>query len=81
MKGIETIVGGVVSIRLCDMTVTAVLFGRGVTRDAEPFPTSTLGLPRGRTNSPGKVTLPYGWLNDRDDCTVPVDAEMDDSGG
>jgi nifR3 family TIM-barrel protein len=46
-----------------------------------PFPTAALGQPRGRTNSPAKVVLPHGWLNDRDDDTVPVDAEHDDSGG
>jgi len=48
---------------------------------ATPFPTETLGKPRGRTNSPGKVALPYGWLDDRDDDTVPAGAEMEDSGG
>ena len=48
---------------------------------ATPFPADTLGKPRGRTNSPGKVTLPYGWLDDRDDDTVPAGAEMADSGG
>ncbi|NUP53989.1 MAG: tRNA dihydrouridine synthase DusB [Catenulispora sp.] len=46
-----------------------------------PFPTETLGKPRGRTNSPGKVSLPYGWLADRDDDTVPAAAELEDSGG
>jgi len=46
-----------------------------------PFPAETLGKPRGRTNSPGKVLLPYGWLDDRDDLTVPAGAEMEDSGG
>jgi nifR3 family TIM-barrel protein len=48
---------------------------------AEPFPVATLGLPRGRTNSPGKVHLPDGWLTTRDDPTIPFDAETDDSGG
>jgi nifR3 family TIM-barrel protein len=48
---------------------------------AAPFPIDTLGKPRGRTNSPGKVTLPYGWLDDRDDETVPAGAELEDSGG
>jgi tRNA-dihydrouridine synthase len=46
-----------------------------------PFPRETLGLPRGRTNSPGRVVLPAGWLEDRDAETVPVGAELDDSGG
>jgi hypothetical protein len=48
---------------------------------AEPFPVATLGQPRGRTNSPGKVFLPDGWLASRDDDTVPDDAELPDSGG
>ncbi|MDG4796250.1 tRNA dihydrouridine synthase DusB [Micromonospora sp. WMMD1082] len=46
-----------------------------------PFPVETLGQPRGRTNSPGKVFLPDGWLASRDDDTVPEGAELDDSGG
>jgi len=46
-----------------------------------PFPAANLGQPRGRTNSPAKVVLPYGWLDDKDDITVPEDAEHDDSGG
>ena len=47
----------------------------------EPFPVGMLGQPRGRTNAPGKVTLPHGWLDDRDDLTVPEGAETEDSGG
>ena len=47
----------------------------------EPFPLSALGQPRGRTNSPGKVRLPDGWLADRDNDGVPDGAELDDSGG
>jgi nifR3 family TIM-barrel protein len=48
---------------------------------AEPFPVDTLGQPRGRTNSPGKVFLPDGWLADRDADGVPEGAELADSGG
>lgn len=48
---------------------------------AAPFPVETLGQPRGRTNSPGKVFLPNGWLDSRDDDTVPQGAELADSGG
>jgi len=48
---------------------------------AAPFPLSTLGQPRGRTNSPGKVFLPEGWLADRDADAVPEGAELPDSGG
>jgi tRNA-dihydrouridine synthase len=47
----------------------------------EPFPREALGQPRGRVNAPGKVSLPYGWLDSRDDDTVPEGAEMDHSGG
>jgi nifR3 family TIM-barrel protein len=46
-----------------------------------PFPTDVLGQPRGRTNAPARVVLPYGWLDDRDSEAVPDDAEHDDSGG
>jgi nifR3 family TIM-barrel protein len=46
-----------------------------------PFPPANLGRPRGRTNSPGKVHLPDGWLRDRDGLGVPAGAELDDSGG
>jgi nifR3 family TIM-barrel protein len=48
---------------------------------AEPFPRETLGQPRGRVNAPGKVSLPYGWLDNRDDESVPQGAEMENSGG
>jgi nifR3 family TIM-barrel protein len=48
---------------------------------AEPFPASVLGQPRGRTNSPGRVALPDGWLADRDTDEVPEGAELPDSGG
>jgi nifR3 family TIM-barrel protein len=45
-----------------------------------PFPVEATG-PRGRQGSPGRVTLPYGWLDDPEDVTVPGGAETDDSGG
>jgi tRNA-dihydrouridine synthase len=48
---------------------------------AVPFPVAELGTPRGRTNSPGKVALPYGWLTDPDSDAVPAGAELPDSGG
>ncbi|MEV4344033.1 tRNA dihydrouridine synthase DusB [Actinoplanes sp. NPDC049596] len=46
-----------------------------------PFPEDELGKPRGRVNAPGKVSLPYGWLESRDDDSVPEGAEMENSGG
>jgi len=45
-----------------------------------PFPESAEG-PRGRQGSPGKVTLPYGWLDDPDDPSVPLGADLMHSGG
>jgi nifR3 family TIM-barrel protein len=48
---------------------------------AAPYPVDILGMPRGRTNSPGRVALPSGWLNDRDDTSVPEGAELEDGGG
>ena len=44
-----------------------------------PFPREILGRPRGRTNSPARVHLPDGWLDDPDDVTVPE--EVEHSGG
>ena len=46
-----------------------------------PFPVEILGQPRGRTNTAKRVTLPDGWLTDRDTEGVPDGAELDDSGG
>jgi nifR3 family TIM-barrel protein len=37
--------------------------------------------PRGRQGSPGRVSLPDGWLDDPDDLAVPGGAELADSGG
>jgi nifR3 family TIM-barrel protein len=45
-----------------------------------PFPRAAEG-PRGRQGSPGSVSLPEGWLNDPDDCTVPEGADVMNSGG
>lgn len=45
-----------------------------------PFPPAANG-PRGRQGSAASVTLPEGWLNDPDDCTVPAGADVMHSGG
>ncbi|MEJ5929060.1 tRNA dihydrouridine synthase DusB [Corynebacterium sp. H128] len=37
--------------------------------------------PRGRQGSPGKVVLPEGWLDDPEDETVPLGADIMHSGG
>ena len=45
-----------------------------------PFPPAAQG-PRGRQGSAASVSLPEGWLDDPDDCTVPAGAEDDGSSG
>lgn len=45
-----------------------------------PFPRAAEG-PRGRQGSAGSVSLPEGWLDDPDDCTVPAGADVMHSGG
>jgi nifR3 family TIM-barrel protein len=45
-----------------------------------PFPPAAAG-PRGRQGSPASVSLPEGWLQDPDDCTVPAGADVMHSGG
>jgi tRNA-dihydrouridine synthase len=45
-----------------------------------PFPKDAEG-PRGRQGSPGRVSLPRGWLDNPDDLTVPAAAEVMHSGG
>jgi nifR3 family TIM-barrel protein len=47
----------------------------------EPFPVAELGAPRGRQGSPKRVTLPEGWLDERDDLRIDEAAESDVSGG
>jgi nifR3 family TIM-barrel protein len=49
--------------------------------DDQPFPVEVLGRPRGRTTGSRAVSLPYGWLDDRDSLAVPSAAELGDSGG
>ncbi|WP_374213158.1 tRNA dihydrouridine synthase DusB [Crossiella sp. SN42] len=45
-----------------------------------PFPQDAEG-PRGRQGSPAKVSLPQGWLDDPEDASVPLGAELMHSGG
>ncbi|GAB2715454.1 tRNA dihydrouridine synthase DusB [Nocardia thraciensis] len=45
-----------------------------------PFPKDAEG-PRGRQGSPGKVSLPHGWLDDPEDTAVPTAADVMHSGG
>ncbi|WP_218045332.1 tRNA dihydrouridine synthase DusB [[Mycobacterium] fortunisiensis] len=45
-----------------------------------PFPAAA-GGPRGRQGSAASVSLPEGWLDDPDDCAVPVGADVMNSGG
>jgi nifR3 family TIM-barrel protein len=48
---------------------------------SQPFPSSVVGQPRGRTTGTRAVTLPSGWLDDRDSRAVPAGAETEHSGG
>jgi nifR3 family TIM-barrel protein len=48
--------------------------------DPAALPENPAG-PRGRQGSPGRVSLPDGWLDDPDDLVVPGGAELADSGG
>ncbi len=45
-----------------------------------PFPDDADG-PRGRQGSPGRVVLPEHWLDDPDDASVPLGADLEHSGG
>jgi tRNA-dihydrouridine synthase len=45
-----------------------------------PFPPAAGGT-RGRQGSAAAVSLPDGWLDDPDDCTVPAGADVMNSGG
>jgi nifR3 family TIM-barrel protein len=46
----------------------------------QEFPAGADG-PRGRQGSPGRVVLPEHWLDDPDDASVPLGAELEHSGG
>ena len=47
----------------------------------EPFPSVSVGAPRGRAGSPRRVVLPEGWLTGRSGGVVDADAELAVSGG
>jgi nifR3 family TIM-barrel protein len=48
----------------------------------EPFPPSAMRVPRGKSSGTQKVSLPHGYLDQRDDATPPgADAEDAMSGG
>jgi nifR3 family TIM-barrel protein len=48
---------------------------------SQPYPCAVVGQPRGRTSGSRAVALPAGWLDTRDSRAVPMDAELDHSGG
>jgi nifR3 family TIM-barrel protein len=47
----------------------------------EPFPSVSVGAPRGRAGPPRRVVLPEGWLAARSGGVVDADAELAVSGG
>jgi len=74
-------VGGDVRRGLALVSSFAELDDLLATLDADaPFPAGADG-PRGRQGSPGRVTLPEGWLDDPMDLLVPAGAELAHSGG
>jgi nifR3 family TIM-barrel protein len=48
---------------------------------SEPYPVAELGTPRGRQGAPKRVSLPDGWLADREAVAVDAAAESGISGG
>ena len=40
----------------------------------EPFPASAMRVPRGKSGGTQAVSLPHGYLDDRDDATPPEQA-------
>src|SRR6185436_2425705 len=40
----------------------------------EPFPPSAMRVPRGKSSGTQSVSLPQGYLDDRDDATPPEEA-------
>jgi nifR3 family TIM-barrel protein len=47
----------------------------------EPFPPSAMRVPRGKSSGTQAVSLPYGYLDDRDDATPPEEAAEDGLSG
>ena len=41
---------------------------------SEPFPASAMRVPRGKSGGTQSVSLPHGYLDDRDDVTPPEEA-------
>jgi tRNA-dihydrouridine synthase len=48
---------------------------------AQPWPGPAADSPRGTSSERARVQLPDGWLDDPEDGAVPLDAELDISGG
>ena len=75
-------VGGATRHRLALVSGLRELDELLATLDAdEPFPTVSVGAPRGRAGSPRRVVLPEGWLDDPAWGAVGADAELAVSGG
>jgi tRNA-dihydrouridine synthase len=47
----------------------------------QPYPTSELGTPRGRSTGVRRVSLPDGWLDSAECADAPFGAELETSGG
>jgi nifR3 family TIM-barrel protein len=77
------VVGGPTRRRLGMVSTLAELAGLIAELDLDQeFPPEAVGQPRGRSSAePRRVILPYGWLDCRDDLTVPAGADCCVSGG
>ncbi|MEZ2190588.1 tRNA dihydrouridine synthase DusB [Corynebacterium sp. CCM 9204] len=64
---------GVSSLKELDAQLAPLAGSEALPDDAEG--------PRGRQGSPGRVLLPEGWLDDPEDATAPIDADVENSGG
>jgi nifR3 family TIM-barrel protein len=80
LKGFS--VGSELRTRLAMASGLAELAGLlGQLDRSQPFPVAVLGQPRGRTTGDKKVSLPEGWLDDRESRQVPFGADIEHSGG
>lgn len=74
-------VGGEFRGKLARVSTLAELNEHLSTIAASPERAQAADSARGRQGSAAKVALPDGWLDDPEDDTVPVGAEIDSSGG
>lgn len=76
------VVGGDVRRSLGQVATLAQLDQLLVRLDVDQrFPSTEVGMPRGRQGTPKRVVLPEGWLAGRGDASLGAEAELDIGGG